>query len=340
MARRYEPNHRSYLNGRLITGPDKMYFISAILLMFIPEIPFLVTVCPLFVEYVTAAIYPISIFLWLVSFVYLFITSYTDPGIVPRGVYNDQENPFASDHRQPLYKTIVIREIQHEVKWCETCSLYRPPRANHCGICNSCIEHFDHHCPWVGNCIGRRNYKFFMYFLITLGFKCCFIIGFCIAHIVISAHRVREDHPMYSSASVFGHALNASHYLSIILIVYALGGLMFVGSLGGFHCFLIATGRTTNEKLKRSFKKGNPFNLGIIKNFIHVFFAPHYPSYYRHYKLKERELVSLPSNQTAAAAAAGGSGSAIGTGNTNNNSSSGSSSSNRMNSPMDPTSPV
>lgn len=45
---------------------------------------------------------------------------------------------------------------------CHTCGQMRPERAHHCGICRVCILRMDHHCPWIGNCIGWGNHKYFL----------------------------------------------------------------------------------------------------------------------------------------------------------------------------------
>ena len=51
------------------------------------------------------------------------------------------------------------------LSYCETCKIMRPPRSYHCGECGYCIEVHDHHCPWMGTCIGKRNIKYFVCFL-------------------------------------------------------------------------------------------------------------------------------------------------------------------------------
>uniref|UniRef100_A0A0N4ZZ81 Palmitoyltransferase n=1 Tax=Parastrongyloides trichosuri TaxID=131310 RepID=A0A0N4ZZ81_PARTI len=72
-----------------------------------------------------------------------------------------------------------IEYLQDDWSVCLKCESYRPPRAHHCRICKRCIRKMDHHCkffieiliivgPWVNNCIGEFNQKYFLQFLIFI----------------------------------------------------------------------------------------------------------------------------------------------------------------------------
>ena len=60
---------------------------------------------------------------------------------------------------------------------CYTCSIERPLRSRHCRNCRRCVRAFDHHCPFVGNCIGAGNYRWFLLYIVFLILRCGEISG-------------------------------------------------------------------------------------------------------------------------------------------------------------------
>ena len=58
-----------------------------------------------------------------------------------------------------------------DMKSCEKCEgkeTWKPTRAHHCRECGFCVFKMDHHCPWINNCVGHRNMKYFLQFVIYI----------------------------------------------------------------------------------------------------------------------------------------------------------------------------
>lgn len=61
---------------------------------------------------------------------------------------------------------------------CRRCQAFKPPRAHHCSICKRCIIKMDHHCPWVNNCVGIGNHKYFLLFIFYTSLSCFYSFSF------------------------------------------------------------------------------------------------------------------------------------------------------------------
>ncbi|KAL8197667.1 hypothetical protein R6Q57_024315 [Mikania cordata] len=88
-----------------------------------------------------------------------------DPGFIKANMKDSKD---ATDD-EPLLKIDISDPALLAGNWtqlCATCKIVRPLRAKHCSTCERCVEQFDHHCPWVCNCIGKKNKWDFVGFLV------------------------------------------------------------------------------------------------------------------------------------------------------------------------------
>ena len=68
--------------------------------------------------------------------------------------------------RKPRDVTFMkILEEFDPVLLCPDCEVIRTEKSRHCSVCNRCVERFDHHCPWINNCVGTNNHGIFVIFL-------------------------------------------------------------------------------------------------------------------------------------------------------------------------------
>ena len=148
------------------------------------------------------------------------------------------------------------------MQYCFTCSLFRPPRTSHCAECDDCVERFDHHCLWLGNCIGKRNYKFFYYLLITLNTLALVQIAYAIYYIVVT-------HNMKNKMNKTNYYIFITVALVLVIVIDVGFVAIFLGKLLGLHSCLLSKNLTFYEYIKKKWNKPpgkNPFNVYCCYN--------------------------------------------------------------------------
>ncbi|NWI10684.1 ZDHC5 Palmitoyltransferase, partial [Crypturellus soui] len=258
--------------------------------------------CPGLSLYVSPVIPAYNAVVFLFVLANFSMATFMDPGIFPRA---DEDEDKEDDFRAPLYKTVEIKGIQVRMKWCATCRFYRPPRCSHCSVCDNCVEEFDHHCPWVNNCIGRRNYRYFFLFLLSLTTHIMGVFGFGLLYVLyqveeLSGVRMAVTYPLGRTGRRGGGQRSAacpSLAACPSMAVMCVAGLFFipVAGLTGFHVVLVARGRTTNEQVTGKFRGGiNPFTNGCCKNVSRVLCSSPAPRYLGRPRPEQTVLVRPP----------------------------------------------
>ncbi|KYO18634.1 putative palmitoyltransferase ZDHHC14 isoform D [Alligator mississippiensis] len=265
--------NKFFCNGRIMMARQTGVFYLTLVLILVTSGLFFAFDCPYLSEKITPAIPAIGGILFFFVMGTLLRTSFSDPGVLPRatpdeaadlerqiGNTEDIANGSSSGGYRPPPRTkeVIINGQTVKLKYCFTCKIFRPPRASHCSLCDNCVERFDHHCPWVGNCVGKRNYRFFYMFILSLSFLTVFIFAFVITHVILR-----------SQQTGFLNALKDSP-ASVLEAVVCFFSVWSIVGLSGFHTYLISSNQTTNEDIKGSWsnKRGkenyNPYSYGNI----------------------------------------------------------------------------
>ena len=212
---------------------------------------------------IVSIIFPIvftSIF-YIIEIIAGLLGGCTDPGILPR-----QGDDFYYNPNRPLLKTVVNGHVI-TLTFCYSCSLFRPPRTSHCSLCDNCVERFDHHCLWLGTCVGKRNYKYFYLLVFCLSISSIFQIIYSIYYIVFQIKKFKNKEN-YSLLLLLG--------LSAVALVDLLFLLFFLGKLFFLHTYLIFKSMTFYEYIKKKFDKipnVNPFQKKILGTIDRIIFS-------------------------------------------------------------------
>ncbi|OMJ94832.1 hypothetical protein SteCoe_1851 [Stentor coeruleus] len=229
--------NRFCCSGKCMTGPksDLLYYIPSIAALIVIPNTFFIFAAPYIWQKVTVILPILSVILYLLTLSAYILTTFTDPGIIPRKTITE-----IIDHES---SKIDIMSIDMS-KYCSTCQIFRPRRSHHCKVCDNCVEIFDHHCPYINNCIGGRNYIFFFLFILNLTLLCLTNIAGCFIFIF-------HD---YSISGPAKETFIKQGTVSLIIIVIIIVLTTMIGILTTILCLhhicLCFTGETTKERIK------------------------------------------------------------------------------------------
>ncbi len=150
----------------------------------------------------------------------------------------------------PLYWGFYIGDDDSKKKrYCLICNAFKPERSHHCSVCNICVLNMDHHCPWVDNCIGFYNRKYFMQLLFYVSLLTIYIdasLGYDFFYILkkVFTERLKYEQMWSSFIVVICYGINFT--LSILITLFL-----------KFHIRLIFENSTTIESLDKEKIKEN-----------------------------------------------------------------------------------
>jgi hypothetical protein len=170
-----------------------------------------------------------------------------------------KENEFSQSEDDVLSVNKVPTKQNFRLSDCRYCRQHKPLRAHHCSICGYCVFKMDHHCPWINNCVGQNNHRYFVLFLTHLMIGCLFII-FTSLPIVFGKTNVKKTQEF--------------HFVTVLALV----GFFLMIFFNSWNWFLVVKGNTTIEfwTLRGGIASPNPikdFTLNTWRDNVYLVFG-------------------------------------------------------------------
>mmetsp|Transcript_1193 Transcript_1193/g.2918 ORF Transcript_1193/g.2918 Transcript_1193/m.2918 type:complete len:357 (-) Transcript_1193:120-1190(-) len=181
---------------------------------------------------------------------------FTHPGGIPAKDPNDPSTwgweynapEVQSPTADPLNLNLQEAKRSGDRRHCKWCTRYKPDRCHHCRVCRMCILKMDHHCPWIYNCVGFRNHKFFFLLLFYTMIDVHLIVWTMLSSVKES---IESDTPFVRMfLLLFGETLSA--FLLVLVTVFFF-----------FHVWLMFKAMTTIEFCEKSMKRTGGYDTSI-----------------------------------------------------------------------------
>lgn len=150
------------------------------------------------------------------------------------------------------------------------CNVFKPERCHHCSACNRCVLNMDHHCPWINNCIGFWNRKYFLLLLVYVLLTTYFVVA-TMLYDFVGAFMWELDTFYYQKKAYDEAHLIKSLLIQVSYILTCIIAILMTMFLR-FHIYLATTNKTTIENLdKKSKPYRSQYDMGEINNFQQIF---------------------------------------------------------------------
>ncbi|KXS94799.1 hypothetical protein AC578_4048 [Pseudocercospora eumusae] len=154
--------------------------------------------------------------------------------------YEDDDVEEAATVPREWMNGSVTAKSTGKPRYCKKCKSVKPDRAHHCSTCRKCVLKMDHHCPWLATCVGLRNYKAFILFLVYTSL-------FCWTDFLVSAFWVWQE---------FNDRVQTMQGMLVVntILLSVLGGIigLVLSAFTGWHIYLVLSGQTTIESLEKT----------------------------------------------------------------------------------------